>query len=1000
MSVAGHAPGIPGADSAVKEPDAAARKVTLADKRFQLDVNDWVDSVYEALSDTQRLGQLFMVAAFGLQDKPDEKLEALIRDYNLGGLIFMKGQPMRQARLTNHYQSLAKTPLLIAMDAEWGLAMRLDSTQKYPYQMTLGAIQDNRLIYEMGKQIARQCNALGVHISFSPVVDINNNAANPVIGHRSFGESKEKVAARAIAYMQGLQDQHVLACAKHFPGHGDTDADSHTDLPVIKADAKRLDSLELYPFRRLIQEGVGSVMVAHLSVPALDPDLKTASTLSPKIVTRLLRDELKFKGLVFTDALNMKGVANLYPPGEVDAMALLAGNDVLLYSMDVPTAIGRIQAAIGDGRIKWKQLEVRIKKIIAAKYWAGLHQYQPVNTVDLAEKLNPAEAGTLQQKLFEQAVTLVRDVKKIVPIKKPSAKTLYIGIGQASVSREAYEAYALFHSTDYFQLPAKADEAALRQLGEKLATADAVVLSWHLPTQKAGQLFGLDTTLVARLRAMTTGKQIIQLVYGNPYSLKYIDFGDVVVCGYEEHPAAFKAVANALFGSTRFQGSLPVSVGTTLKSGYGLRTDAGYQLKWEHPAGFGVSPATLGALDSIMLAAIRLGAMPGGQLIVAKGHQVFYAKAFGTLAGNPDQPATLSTLYDLASVTKIAASATGLMQLYDAGRLPIDSSLGFFLPELAGTDKAGITLRELLSHQSGLPAYLPFWKKTTDKKGLSKALYRKTLSDSFPLWVADSLFLRADMRDSLWKWVVEAPLSGRGSYRYSDLGYHLVWRLLQRHWGGKPEQMLDSLVYSRLSMFATGYNPLLKFPQDRIAPTENDREFRKQQLQGYVHDQFAAIQSGIAGHAGLFGTAADLVRLYVPAIRGGTGSVPLIWQQTTLDLFTSPQFTNNRRGLCFDKPETERGKGTPTAPSTPGSAFGHTGFTGTAVWVDPKNELIFVFVSNRVYPDATNAQLLTLNVRTQLQEVVYQCWNNRPSLPKSGKPAESLLQADQSKEVR
>jgi len=984
---AGHAPG--NLMAVVKEAELSVteNKAIIQDKRMRFRENDWVDSVYDALADSQRLAQLFMVAAFSTTDKPDPKLEALIRNYNLGGLIFMKGSPMRQARLTNYYQAVAATPMLIAMDAEWGLAMRLDSTIRYPYQITLGAITDDRLIYDMGQQIALQCQALGVHVSFSPVVDVNNNADNPVIGHRSFGSSKYVVANRATRYMQGLQDNNIIACAKHFPGHGDTDLDSHYDLPTIHSDKKRLDSLELYPFRHLIQEGVASVMVAHLAVPALDPTPNLASTLSKPIVTDLLRKKMGFQGLIFTDALNMKGVADLYPPGEVDALALLAGNDILLYSMDVPTAIQRIRKAIADDRISWKELEKRVKKVLSAKYWTGLNAYQPIQTDSLMARLQPDNAPLLQQTLYEQAATLVRDTDKRIPLKSLSPKTLYLGIGQAPVAREAYESFAVFASTDYLNLPIKSDVSAMAALQTQINAADEVVISWHLPTQKAGVIFGLDTVFVQQLKQMVVGKKLIQLIYGNPYSLKFLDFGSVVVCGYEEHPLAFKATVNALFGSGRFKGRLPVNVNDSLKFGSGLRSDAGWNLRWAQPESLGYDSKKLKALDSILFSAIKAGATPGGQLVVSKGNQLLYAKAFGTLDGQ--LTTSLSTLYDLASVTKITASVPGLMRLHQQGRLPIDSTLAFFLPELQGHEKGSLKLRELLSHQAGLPAFLPLWKKILGKKGLLPAYYRTTASDSFPLQLTDKLFLRVDLKDSVYQWTLDAPLQNRGTYRYSDLAYVFVWRILEKQGAQPVKTALTQYIYQPAGAYSLSYLPLQFYPMSRIAPTEKDDLFRNQLLRGYVHDQQAAMVGGIAGHAGLFGTAADLTRLFVHFLPQNSDSEGLQWSAATLDLFTSPQYVGNRRGLGFDKPEIERGKASPTAPSVSGQTFGHSGFTGTAVWVDPKYDLVFVFVSNRIYPSVTNTKLADLNIRTSLQEAVYQA--RLPITPQNAKSVSPKL---------
>lgn len=934
-----------------------------AKRKLPFEINDWVDSVYASMSDTQRLGQLFMVAAISTTDKPDAKLEKLVRDYHLGGLIFMKGSPVRQARLTNHYQSLAKVPLLIAMDAEWGLAMRLDSTIKYPYQMTLGAIADNRLIYEMGRQKALQCQRLGVHVSFSPVVDVNNNPANPVISFRSFGENKYLVADKGTAYMRGLQDHRILACAKHFPGHGDTDADSHYSLPVVKATRKQLDTVELVPFKRLIREGVGSVMVAHLAVPALDTARNRASTLSQAVVTKLLKDELAFEGLVFTDALNMKGVADFYPAGEVDAQALLAGNDVLLYSMDVPVAIDRIFAAIEGGKIRWRDIEKRVKRILAVKYWVGLNQYQPVTTDKLYEELNLAAAGALNQRIFEQAITLVSNPDKLLPLRgKSTLKRLHLGVGDPTAV-EFYNALSIYTLAEHRYLPMKYDSLALNKLAEELTQFDELVVSWHLATQRAGQKFGIDSLTVAGVKRLLAGKTSVQVVFGNAYALPQFNFGNALVCGYEEHPWAWKTAAQMLFGVMPFKGKLPVSVAPGMPAGTGLFTSTGYDLRLIDPSHLGLSPRDFRRIDSIAENALRLGAMPGAQLMLLRGHEVFYARTYGFVDQQRQQPVTQGTVYDLASLTKVLATGVGTMLLYEQKQLPIDSSLGFFLPELRGSALGAQTLRAVMAHQAGLPAFVPFWKRTFKNGKPDAAWY----TDSTGLRVAEGMFIQPQIRDTLWQWIQQQPLQA-GKYVYSDLGLQLVWELLRRSQQTAPENWLDEKIYSPLQLRNLGYQPRNRVPLALIAPTETEADFRKQGLRGDVHDPMAALLGGVAGHAGLFANAADVARLTVPLSRPGKKEISVKFSPETLALFSSPQFANNRRGLLWDRPESDRSKASPVGPSASAYSMGHSGFTGTFLWIDPQADLTFIFLSNRVHPSASPNRLAELGVRTQLLE--------------------------------
>lgn len=943
-----------------------------AKRKLPFEINAWVDSVYASMSDTQRLGQLFMVAAFSTTDKPDAKLEKLVREYHLGGLIFMKGSPVRQAQLTNHYQSMARVPLLIAMDAEWGLAMRLDSTIKYPYQMTLGAITDNRLIYEMGRQKALQAQRLGVHVSFSPVVDVNNNPANPVISFRSFGEDKYKVAEKGTAYMRGLQDNRILACAKHFPGHGDTDADSHYSLPVIKGSRKQLDSTELVPFKRLIREGVGSVMVAHLGVPALDTTRNRPSTLSEAVVQKLLKDELHFEGLVFTDALNMKGVADFYPAGEVDALALLAGNDVLLYSMDVPVAINRIFAAIDGGKLRWRDIEKRVKRILAVKYWVGLNQYQAVKTDKLYEELNPAAAGALNQRIFEQAITLVNNPDKLLPLRgKSNQKRLHLGVGDPTAV-EFYNALSIYTVAEHRYLPMKYDTVALNKLAVELAQFDEVVVSWHLATQRAGQRFGIDSLTVAGVKKLLTDKTSVQIVFGNAYALPQFNFGNALVCGYEEHPWAWKTTAQMLFGVMPFKGKLPVSVSPGMPAGTGLFTSTGYDLRLIDPGHLGLSPRDFRRIDSIAENAVRLGAMPGAQLLLVRGHEIFYAKTYGFVNQQRQQPVTQGTVYDLASLTKVLATGVGTMLLYDQKQLPIDSSLGFFLPELQGSALGAQTLRAVMAHHAGLPAFVPFWKRTF-KNGKPDPVW---YIDSAGLRVAENLYIKAEIRDSLWQWIREQPLQP-GRYVYSDLGLQLVWELLRRSQQTDPEIWLEEQVYAPLQLRNLGYQPRNRLPLALIAPTETDADFRKQSLQGDVHDPMAALLGGVAGHAGLFANAADIARLSVALSRPGKKEVAVKFSPETRSLFASPQFANNRRGLLWDRPESDRSKSSPVGPSASAYSMGHSGFTGTFLWIDPQADLTFIFLSNRVHPSATPNRLAELNVRTQLLEEALRLVSNK-----------------------
>ena len=440
---------------------------------------NWADSILKTMTPDERTAQLFMVAAYSnLGEKHVAKIEKLVTDQKIGGLIFMQGGPLRQAELINRYQKKSKVPLMVSIDGEWGLAMRLDSTVKYPWQMTLGAIQNEQLIYEMGVDIGEQCQRLGIHVNFAPVVDINVNPKNPIINARSFGENKENVARKGIAYMKGMQSVNVMANAKHFPGHGDTDKDSHKSLPTIKHSKGRMDSIELYPFYRLINNGLASMMVAHLNIPAYAEVANTATTLSKNVVTNLLQDSLGFKGLIFTDALNMKGVSTLYKPGVVDVKALLAGNDVLLFSENVELGIEEINKAIIAGEITREDIDKRCLKILRAKQWEGLNNYKGVDKENLLEDLNTRDYELLNRQLSEASLTVLKNKNNILPLKDLSQLSIAsLSIGEGVVN-EFQNTLSLYNKVDHFTVKELASVNSLK-LVDTLRTYNTIIVSIH-----------------------------------------------------------------------------------------------------------------------------------------------------------------------------------------------------------------------------------------------------------------------------------------------------------------------------------------------------------------------------------------------------------------------------------------------------------------------------------------------------------------------------------------
>jgi beta-glucosidase-like glycosyl hydrolase/CubicO group peptidase (beta-lactamase class C family) len=947
-------------------------------KDFPFDAKNthWADSVFKTLSVDERIAQLFMVAAYSNKDKNHTKeIKKLVDDYKIGGLIFFQGGPVRQALLANYYQSSAKVPLLMAMDAEWGLAMRLDSTTKFPRQMTLGAIQNDSLIYSMGKEIARQCKRLGMQINFAPDVDINNNPLNPVIGTRSFGENKYNVTKKALMYMHGMQDNKVLANAKHFPGHGDTDSDSHKTLPTIKASRQRLDTLELYPFKQLINQGLGSIMVAHLSIPALDTTPNQPSTLTKKIIDDLLKDTLGFKGLVFTDALNMKGISKFYKPGEICAKALIAGNDVLLFPEDVPTGIAEIKAAVDRGEISQNEIDKRCMKILIAKQWAGLDRYSKIKLDNLYADLNTPQTELLNRKLTEASLTVLQNNNNLIPLQDLDTlkiASLSLGYKELNLFQQSLSNYA---PINHFSIDKDAKPLAFDTVLIKLKEYNLVIVQINNTNYNPNQNFGLTPQVINMLKRVLKQNKVIVNVAANPYSLAKLEgipAADAIVMSYEDNAYSADYAAQLIFGGIGSSGKLPVTASDYFKEGMGVTTYP-TRFKYTMPEELGIDSKKLLKIDSIALRGIKDMVYPGCQILVAKNQKVIYQKSFGYHTYENKIKVKNDDLYDLASITKIAASTASLMKLMDEMKIMLDERLCFYLPELEGSNKQNIVLREMLTHQAGLKDWIPFWIQTLNKdKTFKKSIYSTTPNEEYSLRVAKGLYINHNYVDTIYKEIKDSPVKESGKYVYSDLGYYLLKKIIEKETQMPLNTYVENTFYKPLGLTTMCYHPLAKFESNRIVPTEFDAKFRKQLLLGDVHDQGAAMLGGVAGHAGLFSDANDLAVMMQLFLNKGTYGGKRYLDSNTVSNCTACQYCkDNRRAIGFDKPEMNPGKDSPVCDCVSYLSFGHSGFTGTLAWADPNNELIYIFLSNRVYPDAENNKLSKSNIRTKIQEVIY-----------------------------
>ena len=931
----------------------------------------WADSVLRTMNDDQKIGQLFMVAAYSNRDSTHIKeITKLVTNYHIGGLCFFQGGPMRQAQQTNWYQSKAKTPLLISIDGEWGLSMRLDSVVRYPKQMALGAISDNQLIYDFAKETARQCKRIGIQLNFAPVIDVNNNPKNPVINDRSFGEDKYRVAAKGIEYMRGMQDNGVMANGKHFPGHGNTDKDSHLSLPTLNRTKIQLDSTELYPFRELISRGLSSVMVGHLFVPAIDSTKNTASSISQSIVTNLLKKDLGFNGLVFTDALNMKGVSSFFAPGEVDARALIAGNDMLLFTENVPNAFSEIKKALRDTLITMPEIEQRVRKILIAKFSVGLNKYQPININGIYEDLNSNEAKLISMKLYENAMTLLANKDNLIPFKNLENRSIAaISIG-ADINNEFLNMCKNYADVTTFALKKDASLNDFDFLGKNLDQYNTVIVGIHDMSRNESKNFSISKQTKDFLGHLSQHSNVVVVVFGNAYSLRNFENLAPILLAYEDNDFTRSLSAQALFGGIQIKGTLPVTASEIFKGGDGYVTDEAIRLKYTLPEELGVCSKCLSQIDEIANKAINEKATPGCQILVAKDGKVIYSKSFGYHSYDQTQLVRNSDLYDLASLTKILSTNLSVMKMYDDGALDLKKKFTHYVKYSKLNNKKYIMVSDLLTHRAGLVPFIPFWKESLLTNDANGSNYSADSTSFYSIKVANKMYLRYDYPEKMKEIILKSDMKEYGKYVYSDLSFYFLKDMVEKHYEMPIDELNKNTFYAPLGLSTLGFQPWKKFNANRITPTENDTIFRKQLLDGYVHDPGAAMLGGVGGHAGLFSNANDVAIIMQMLLNKGSYGGVQYYKPSTVDLFTAKYLPDSRRGLGFDKPDMNS-KNTPTCKSASALTFGHTGFTGTATWVDPANGLVYVFLSNRINPSVDNKKLVEMNIRTDIQEVIY-----------------------------
>lgn len=932
----------------------------------------WVDSILNSMTIDQKMGQLFMIQAYSNLDTVHEnKIKEMIQKYHVGNLIFMQGTPSKQVQLTNTYQSLSKIPLMIGFDGEWGLDMRLQNTYKFPWNMTLGAIQDNTLIRKFGEHLGRHAKRVGIHVNFAPVVDINTNPLNPIIGNRSFGEDKQNVTQKAIAFSQGMQSEGVLANAKHFPGHGDTATDSHLKLPVLTFDRQRLDSVELYPYKRVFDAGMASVMTAHLSIPVLESNPKLPTSLSPSVVTDLLKEELGFLGLIFTDGLNMKGAADYSSSAEIDLAAVLAGNDVLLIPQDVPATISLMKNSIQTGVLSPERIDESVRKILLAKYKVGLHFHKPIDTLNLVKDLNTIEDEVLHRELVKNSITIIKNKKNILPIEdlKKHKKIAYVALGDDTGDQflDALAKYSKIH---------KVDSNNLNEVIDTLEDFDLVVVGFHKSNAHPWKPYEFSNQELVWLHEIARKNKTILAVFASPYSLlniKSFTNLEAVLIAYQNSEIAQEITAQTIFGAIEATGKLPVSIKNEFPVGTGIITKSLQRLQYSIPEAVGMSSKKLARIDSVATVVLEEKMSPGLQVLVARKGVVVYEKSFGYHTDKKKNPVKNSDVYDVASLTKILASLPMLIKAEEEKKIALSSSVRKIVPRFKKSNKDTVTVQEILSHYGQLKAWIPFYKLTQDSitnKNLKK-FYRAKKTKKFTIKVAEDLFLNSSYKDSIYKYIRDAEQREKPGYKYSDLGYYIFKEALEKRYKKDLNVLVDDEFYKPLGANRMSYLPLAKFDKLSIVPSEKDSYFRHQLLHGYVHDMGAAMLGGVGGHAGLFANSNDVAKMMQLYLQKGYYGGKRYFKAATFDKFNKRYYSDKkvRRGLGFDKPQLDS-----TIMATCGcvsdESFGHSGFTGAYTWADPVSGILYVFLSNRVFPTMENYGLVDQDIRTKIQQII------------------------------
>jgi beta-N-acetylhexosaminidase len=944
-------------------------------------INDpWVKATFQKMTLKEKIGQLIMVEVYPDKDTIYKReFGELLRTYKPGGILIMNGTPVITAGWINDFQHISGIPLLTAIDGESGPGFRMDSVINFPNAQALGAVQNESLIREMGQSIGKQLKSMGIVMNFAPVADINIDPENPVINLRSYGDDRHNVAGKSLALAMGMQDAGVAAVAKHFPGHGDTRSDSHRSLPVLMQSSARIDSVELFPFKGLIESGIAGIMNGHLKIPAVDPSGRPAS-LSGNIIKGLLQGKMKFKGLVVTDALNMNSIS--LPAGKAEVQGLKAGNDMLVFIHKLPKVFPEIEKAVVSGVLTTKEIDEKCLKILAMKRWLGLQESHQSILPELTGKLNLPGDCLLQRKLTEGSLTVLKN-SGLIPLQR--LDTLHIAtvaIGEDTIVpfQQMSDRYLV---ADHYFLSKEASPEEVSVLLEKLKPYNLVIAGILNVGKYPRNNYRTTEGQTESVRRLVNQNRVAVLFFGNAYALRFfpeIEKSEALVMAYQADPVVQEAATELLFGAEGANGKLSVTADSLFATGTGVEIQPIKRLKYTLPEEAGISSSFLKQkIDSLAIQGLDTGAYPGCQVLIARKGKVIFHHCYGFLSFEKKEPLSIDNLYDFASVTKVSAPLPVIMKLTGEGRFDLSKKMSDYLPLFRNSNKENILVRDVLAHQSQLPAIIPFWNSrlARDRKLREKVFTDHPLS-SGSVRVSSHLWMEPQYVDTMYQEIRRIPLLKNKKYLYTCMGFTL-WPLVIQNITGQPyETYLKSNIYKPLGASSLTYNPYKYFPISRMVPTEVDDYFRKEELQGFVHDEGAAMLGGISGNAGLFGTANDLAKLWQMYLQKGYYGGVRFYPEETANEFNRVQFkeNGNRRALGFDKPlldnTTQPAKETYPCKDASPNSFGHSGYTGTFVWADPDQELLFIFLSNRVNPTRNNEKLYSLGTRGLMLQSIYE----------------------------